>query len=179
MAIASALAIEKAKIFLLFSIFLSSLSTLFTSNHTNPKGVPQLNINPNKICRVPQQKLTTSTCGTKAIARLVKEESSDSADSADNGRSASKKECNLLKKQLQKCTKYATKALKYINTIGCIKEINALSICKEECFATEQGGCERECKDKLENVNKCLDTQISKYFIKVGLNDDGTYIRQQ
>lgn len=192
MAIATTtLAIEKAKLILLFSIFFSSLSTLFTTNHTNPKGIPQLNIKPSKICRVPQQKLSMSTCATKSIAQRringdidSDSDSSDSKDSAgktarNNVRETSKKECSILKKQLQKCQKYASKSLKYINTIGCIKEINTLSICKDECYATEPGGCERECKSLLDNVNTCLDKRIKEYFLKVGLNDDGTYKRQQ
>lgn len=172
------IAIEKVKLALLFTLFFLSLSTLFTSNHTNPKGIPQLNIKPTKICRIPQQKLSMS----KKCSQTEKNESgSTSSDSkkeehySSNILQESTTNCNTLKKQLQKCQTQAAKALRHINAVGCIKEINKLSICKEECADATISSCEKECEGSLLVVNLCLKNRIKEHFSRVGLKEDGTF----
>lgn len=88
--------------------------------------------------------------------------------------------CSALLEQVSLCEQSVFKAYKQINMGGCIREIQARTICEMEwCDDTpdtpqSMKSCRDECNDVREALSKCERGIVEKYFHRSGLLADGT-----
>ena len=170
---------DKSKVILLASLFGACLGTFFISNtfYCTDGGVGKVNPQLHKLCEVPRKE--ASEC-------LSVSEKSNSAD--DVSAKATSSSCAVKLSHVTRCERSVAKAYKDINMGGCIKEIQAMTICQLEwCDHLEERtsedsaakACRKECDPLNKKLQKCQDSHVKRYFASAGLNSDGSMIREK
>ena len=89
---------------------------------------------------------------------------------------SSKGPCKTLEEAASKCQKAVKQAYRHINLGGCPFEIKSLTLCEAEwCRSNSRfQDCEKECSMVRKNLDTCIENQVLNYFLKSGLEKDGT-----
>jgi hypothetical protein len=89
------------------------------------------------------------------------------------------KECLELMQQKDKCYSTVEAAYHHINLGGCIKQLQAETVCREEYCEDNDNNrhrntkeCREKCDQARESIETCTKRQIETYLTKAGLNVD-------
>ena len=143
---------DPQKLFLLAICTIGCLSTLFTSASIRMGNSSMGVMTPRNHCM--NSKKAVNQCKTQGKAP-----------------------CNTLEVAASKCQKAVKEAYRHINLGGCPFEIKSLTLCEAEWCRSSSSSfqqCEKECSMVRKNLDTCIESQVSNYFLKNGLEKDGT-----
>ena len=88
---------------------------------------------------------------------------------------AAKESCSLYHETAQQCEKIVRNAYRYINMVGCPKQIKLLTLCEDEwCNNQNAASCNQECAGVRKNLSSCVGEHVINYFTRNGLKETGT-----
>jgi len=118
---------------------------------------------------------TTGNGSMKRLAPPVRQHCATARKSASKCSSESQAQCHDLEEVVLKCENAVKKAYQHINLGGCPFEIKALTLCEAEwCLMDDLASCDRECANVKESLSNCVQGELTSFFRRNGLEDNGT-----
>lgn len=144
---------DAGKIILLAVLMTICIVTFFSSTTISMGSSPMGKLRKQEHCEEPRK-----------VARICLEQGN--VDCSDVTRAASK------------CESVVRRAYQHINFGGCPYELQAQHLCEAEWCQADSGGdpasCQRECFNVRQSLKTCVDRQVSLFFVRNGLQNDGT-----
>jgi hypothetical protein len=156
---------DPVKLLVLAVLTVLCLGTLFTSPSIT-MGNPSMRVmRPNvpQHCMVPRKQVNNQKCASSS-----KETPSSAV-------------CTELQRVFERCDRTVRRAYQHINLGGCPLEIKAVTLCDAEwCHssASDASSCLGECATVNDSLANCIQQQVSFYFKRSGLDEDGTLSSQ-
>lgn len=149
---------DRSKLLLLVVLTVVCLGTIFTSPSTT-MGNPNMRVlSPpvRQFCKAPREAAADKGCS--------------------NAKHSSEKpqECSSLMKAVQTCDRMLQRAFQHINLGGCPFQIKAVTLCEDEWCRHDPKSCMEECSGVRESLSVCTQQQVSSYFQRHGLKENGT-----